>query len=169
MEEAVTEGYRTFTCAREYANSRFLIPGTPVPAPMVAGTPIGIKPLSHREGDVWVQFSNGVLVTKELAVIKWCAEHPKICRDAKDPRTPGWVAMKDMQARIATRDATLPGDVDVDGMAFPDVPGLEAALGASKSLGGAEAQAQVESALTDKEKLEKVEQERAADPSRVAR
>lgn len=160
--EAESMGYRTFVAAREHSQGRFLVkPGKLVTiAPLPGSTP-GILPAITREGDVWASFSGGVLTTNDERVIAWCENHPKVCRDATNPTTPGWAALKDLQARVATRDVTLPPDVDVDAMFdFPE------ALG--QSSGGEDARALVEGARTSQEKRESVERERKANTERLS-
>lgn len=167
-DAAAERGYTTYVSARTHANSRFLVtPGKLVTGPLHPGVPLGMTPASHREGDVWAQFSNGVLVTDDPTVISWCEAHPKVCRDARNPLTQAWAAIKEMQARVNNRDAVLDGSLDADAMFFPDNPEVQAAIlaaGAVKSDRGA---ALVKSALVAEDKQRVADQERAADSSRL--
>lgn len=156
--------YRTFVAAEEHHNTRFLAQaGTPVKAPVLAGSTSGIIPLITREGDIFAEFTSGVLVTKVPEVITWCEAHPQVCRDATDPRTPSWATLKAMQVSKANREAALGREIDVDAMAFPELPGIDGAVPSGGDVG---TQA-VASALNTQEKLEKVESERAADTERL--
>lgn len=156
------EAYKTFVSAEEFHNTRFLAhPGEAVRAPILAGSTSGIVPLITREGDLFAEFHSGVLVTKVPEVIAWCQKHPSVCRDATDPRTPGWATLKAMQASKANREAALGQEINVDAMAFPDIPGADPAAVAAVPAGGDVGQQAVASALNTQEKLERVETERA--------
>ncbi len=159
--------YRTYVAAAQYANNKFLAKtGTPVKAPIVAGSTSGIIPLITRDGDVWAKFANGILTTKDPDVIAWCEEHPSVCRDANDPRTPGWATLKEFQTVKSTRDASLEGGIDVDKLAFPDLGKFEEALAASSS--GDAGNTLVEAAKTNQDKVEGIDAERAEHPERLA-
>ena len=158
---------RTFVSAEEYNNTRFLArEGKVVKAPIVAGSTSGIVPLITRTDDLFAEFTAGVLVTKVPEVIAWCKAHPQVCRDATDPRTPGWATLKAMQAPKANREAALGKEIDVDAMAFPELSGVDGAVAAVPSGGDVGTQA-VAAALNTKEKLEQVESERAEDTERL--
>ena len=162
------QGYRTFVACKEFENSKFLaIAGTPVKMPPHPGMSPGITPYSNRAGDKFVKFSGGVLVTNDENAIAWCEAHPQVCRDADDPRTQGWVTMKEMQTDIAARDAMLPKSVDVDAMAFPKgveiTPSQELEQGVDKSSG----KLLVDAAKTSQKTIEDKDKERAADPSHL--
>jgi len=168
IEAPNADEYRTFVAAEEYHNTRFLAhPGEAVKAPIVAGNTSGVVPLITRIGDLFAEFNSGVLVTKVTEVIAWCEAHPQVCRDATDPRTPGWATLKAMQVSKANREAALGREIDVDAMAFPEIPGVAAAVAAVPS-GGDVGNEAVASALNTQEKLAKVEAERATDTERIA-
>lgn len=161
------QGYRTFVAAKQYENSKILaIPGTPIKMPPHPGMSPGITPYSQRDGDKFVKFSGGVLVTNDYEIIAWCEAHPQVCRDASDPRTQGWVTLKDMQTETASRDAVLPQSVDVDEMAFPK--GLELApTTLEEGVDDSPGHLKVEAARISQKTIEEKDRERAADPSHL--
>ena len=124
-----------YVAAEEYANSRWLIkPGKPVAAPIGSGTTPGMIPLVKREGDVFAKFVNGVLVTKDPDILKWCSEHTTVCRRSDDPMTKGWATLKSLQAKRANRESLIDtSEMDAD-EAFP--PGL---VGSAKEIAAAHA------------------------------
>ncbi len=156
------EAYKTFVSSEEFHNTRFLAKaGVAVKAPILAGSTSGIVPLVTRDGDLFAEFHSGVLVTKVPEVIVWCEEHPSVCRDATDPRTPGWATLKAMQTSKANREAALGREIDVDAMAFPPVPGDAPVAVAAVPAGGDVGTQAVATALNTQSKLEEVETERA--------
>lgn len=156
------EGLVAYVAAGEYANATYLIKaGEPVKAPLQAGGTIGIVPLVKRESDVWAKFINGVLVTDKPEVIKWCDEHPTICRRSDDPATKAWATLKDLQTHRANRERLHdPSEMDADA-SFP--AGLTDNLREQAAKPGSPGGRAVESAEITKQS---VERERAAsDPS----
>jgi hypothetical protein len=117
--EDVRARFVSYVAAKQYSNNSFLAkPGVPQKAPLTQGTPIGITPISHREGDVWVRFSNGALTTDDPVVIAWCKAHPNVCRPAADPRTRAWAELKAGQTETASQERVIRGDLDVDELMF---------------------------------------------------
>ncbi|KKN83855.1 hypothetical protein LCGC14_0295080 [marine sediment metagenome] len=119
QEEVVApteESLVAYVAAGEHANSKFLVKaGVVIKAPMTANTPLGMTPLSSREGDVWAKFVNGVMVTDDPLVIKWCSERPAICRRSDDPLTKSWATIKDLQTKKANRELLIdPSAMDAD-------------------------------------------------------
>lgn len=114
-------GYVAFVTYKKYANVTFLAKaGKPVFAPIQAGMPMGTVPVTHRDGDVWVKFVNGVCTTNDPEAIEWCQAHPDVCRRADDPRTRAWEALKSAQVELATREALIDGGMNVDELVFGD-------------------------------------------------
>lgn|SRR5574341_329102 len=129
------QSHRAFVAAKEYANARFLVvKGTPVKTPFMSGNPIGVQPISHREGDVFATFVGGVLVTADPRIIDWCLKNPAKCRPADDSRSRAWASIKEGQTPLANREAVVPSDIDADemfyggGMAEAIAPGAQAGL-----------------------------------------
>jgi hypothetical protein len=114
------EGMVAFVAAAEHANSDYLVEaGKLVKAPFTAGTTPGMIPIVKRDGDVWAKFTSGVLTTDDPKVIKWCDEHPTICRRSDDPTTKSWATLKELQARKSNREQLLDtSEMDAD-EAFP--------------------------------------------------
>jgi hypothetical protein len=113
------EGVRSFV-APAHPNGKFMVkPGKLIQAP----SPDGPRDI-RREGDIWAKFSGGVLITDEPEVIAWCEKHPDICRDAFDPQTEVWVALREAQRETATRGASLPPSLDVAKLLQGDMSGL---------------------------------------------
>ena len=164
VEEAETLGFRTFFAQRAHANTDFIVVrGEDVHFPVQAGMPPGIQPVGRRDGDVHAQFVNSVLVTDDPRVIKWCEDHPKVCRDANDKRTPGWAALKEMQVNLANREAQLPEDFDVDETMFPEaLEGVGEQLAAAVAPeGGHDANAEVQGAIVSGQKETEIQKARA--------
>ncbi len=100
--EPMEEGYVSFVAAPEYANEKILVHvGKEVRAPQEGVQFPGVR---RRDGDIKAAFSNGVLVTNDPVVIKWCDDNPTKCRRADDPLTPSWATLKEMTTRRANRD-----------------------------------------------------------------
>jgi hypothetical protein len=105
-------------------NTRFLVK---------AGTPLTVndpnsprgKRMYEREGDVWVEFIDGIVVLnpEDTLAIAWCEENPAICRDIFDPMTEAWAYMKEMQVPTANQEARLPGSIDVEAILRGDARG----------------------------------------------
>lgn len=152
-----------FVTHAQFANHSFLVkPGTPVKAPLHAGAPIGIQPLSHREGDVFAHFSNNVCTTDDPDVIAWCEKHPEICRPASDPRTRAWVQLKSGQIATGSREALIEAGMNVDELLFGDRSAEE--LGDAVLAGGRKDDV-VAGARAGEEKANKDAEEQ--DPDRV--
>ena len=80
----------------------------------------------EREGDVWVEFIDGIVVlseTENTVEIKWCEDNPAICRDISDPMTEAWAYMKEMQVPTANQEARLPVSIDVEAILRGDARG----------------------------------------------
>lgn len=120
------EKLRAFVAPVE-KNTRFLV---------VAGKPLTVndpnsprgKRMYEREGDVWVEFTDGLCVltpdqTQELA---WCESNPEICRDVSDPMTEAWAYMKEMQVPTASQDARLPASINIEAILRGDSSGSQA-------------------------------------------
>jgi hypothetical protein len=114
------EAYRSFVACKSFENHSVLVqPGKVITAPLQPGTPMGLTPMSHRDGDVWARFHNGYLTTKDPAVIAWCLEHPTVCRPGEDPRTKAWAALKAAEVATASSEPFNHG-VDADKVLFGD-------------------------------------------------
>lgn len=114
-----------YVAAAEHANLEKLVKaGNPIAAPMSASGPTGVIPLMKREGDVWAKFVNGILVTDDPVVIKWCDENPSICRRESDPMTKGWATLNELSVQKANRDQLVdPSDMNADETFPPGVVG----------------------------------------------
>ncbi len=168
FDEAIAQGYRTFVAAKQFENHKFLVVvGTNIVAAPHAGTPIGVQPIVRREGDVWARFTNGVLVTNEDKVISWCEEHPKMCRDAADPRTGPWATLKEMQTQTPSREVTLENSFDVDAAIFPDIPEEQEAFARAASAASESGDKKITEALSATQKQVSVDTQRASDRGRV--
>jgi len=122
-ESPELRGFRAFVSTAAHANTKILVNpkgAKVVNAAPVAGAPLGLIPSIRRDGDIFANFTEGVLVTKDPQVIAWCEANPSICRDASDPRTRMWVSMKNMQTQTPSRDVTLDPTIDVDAELFPE-------------------------------------------------
>ncbi len=112
----VLVGYRGFV-APVQQNTRILANPDPKDNPVVRlpdqNSPTG-KRDTQREHDVWIEFIGGSFVTNDPVAIKWCEDHPAICRDVADPMTSTWYMMRLAQTPLASRPASLPPETDVD-------------------------------------------------------
>ncbi len=109
-------GMIAYVASATHANSRWLVrPGKVVATAVPAGVTTGIIPLVKRDGDIWAKFVNGVMVTEDPIVIKWCGENTDICRRSDDPMTKGWATLKNLQARKANREQLVdPSEMNAD-------------------------------------------------------
>lgn len=81
-------------------------------------SPRGQK-MVERDGDIFLEFKEGLVILdrrndEDQVRIKWCEENPDVCRNARDPMTEAWAAMKMGQQPLNWRDAVLPRSMDVD-------------------------------------------------------
>jgi len=146
-----SKGYVAYVTYDAHLNTEFMVePGTPVKLPPSPYTPPGVVSISHREGDVVARFVGGILTTNDPQVIDWCDNHPTICRPAADPRTKGWLALKNTQVATSTREAQN-HDLDADELMFgsgaPDgrgdrvmAPGADSGRAAAAVAAGIKAQ-----------------------------
>lgn len=150
IEATMGEEYISFVAAPEHANDKVLIKaGVEVRTPQEGTHSPGVR---SRDGDIKAKFSNGVLVTKDPEVIKWCDDNPSICRRADEPLTPSWVTLKEMTTRRANRDPMEDAShMDAD-KAFPP-GGVETLRAEAAKTGSAGADA-VENALLTKKSIE---------------
>ena len=111
-----------------HLNLRLLIrAGTLVKVPSANG------PWDHsRTGDVWLEFREGIVrldPADELDQlrIEWCEGSGRardICRDIDDPQTAMWVHLVEQKNPTSRRDATLPSNLDVEGVLDGDLSSL---------------------------------------------
>lgn len=123
----------------QHPNTKFLVQVGEVQSFKAQDSPTGRRD-TNREGDVWAQFSGGMLATNDPIVVEWCEAHGPdedlhreyhrareestracraghgVCCDAADPNAAHWVAMKDAQIPNASREATMSPGMDVDGL-----------------------------------------------------
>lgn len=84
----------------------------------------------RRVGDIRLQFAGGVAIidpsTEEGQVqLAWAESHPEQCRDAMDPDSETWAALKRAQLNLADREPSLPGNINVDNVLKGDFSGLQ--------------------------------------------
>lgn len=128
LDEAIEQGNRGFLAHRKFHNLKKLVTVGKVvsfPNPL---SPMGVND-RKRDGDIWVKFKEGLLVTKVPEVIEWCLRHPDVCRPSEDPTTAAWLNLKNAQTPRANSEATLGPEMNVDKL-------FEAA-GAGEALGDA--------------------------------
>lgn len=112
MPEEEKKGKRVFIAPIE-KNTKFLVKAGTMVRFRDPNSPTGMRDAA-REGDIWAQFSNGVIVSDVPEVIEWCLAHPEICRPADDPRAAAWAQLKERQQPTAEREAQLDPAFDVD-------------------------------------------------------
>lgn len=81
-------------------------------------SPRGQK-MVERDNDIFLEFRDGMVILdpndEEDAVrIAWCEANPEICRNARDPMTEPWAAMKEAQTAYAHRDPVLSPSMNVE-------------------------------------------------------
>jgi len=109
-------------------NRRFLVAAGAVLAFPDKDSPVGRK-MVEREGDVWIQFRDGLVVLDRedpnfQVLNTWCESRPDICRNAMDPMTEAWAAMKEGQLDLRHRDAVIAKSLDVDAVLKGDARGF---------------------------------------------
>lgn len=110
--------YRVFVSPQQKDTSFLVKPGTLVSF-RDPNSPTGTRDV-RRDGDIWAVFTGGYLVTSDSLVIAWAEAHPDICRDARDPRTAAWAALKERQMPAGNREALIEPSMDIDGIVFGD-------------------------------------------------
>jgi len=121
MPEEVRQGKVVFVAPVE-KNTRFLVKAGKMVRFRDPNSPSGYRDAA-REGDIWAQFSNGVLVTDVPEVIAWCLENKEICRPADDPRTAAWAQLKEKQVPTAESPPQIDPGFDVEGTIFGEETG----------------------------------------------
>lgn len=102
-------------------------PGTQLP--IIPGAPSQNGVDMTRVGDIWATFSGGMLIVgpqdeNGVEIIEWASSHPDVCRDAMDPSTETWAAMRGSQLNMADREPSLPTNIDVDAVLRGDFSGF---------------------------------------------
>lgn len=135
---AVPDGMRTFL-APTAPNSKYLaVKGKPVTTNVNTGV-IGLPAMTHRDGDLWVEFQTGVCTSEDPATILWLEAHSGIpemheayhkhygdkasecdvpiglCRE-QGAGIDVWAELKMGQHPTATRAATISQQIDVDAL-----------------------------------------------------
>lgn len=133
---ALPEGTRTFM-APTAPNSRFLaVRGRTITAPFQSGV-LGLQPDMRRDGDVWVEFIQGVCTTDDPMQVAWLEAHSGIpemhaayhkhfgedpaqcntplglCRE-QGPGMDVWAELKAGQHATSSRPATISSEIDID-------------------------------------------------------
>ena len=116
------EGFVSFVAAKKFANQRILVTAGKVESFPNVNSPTG-KSDRRRDGDVWADFHEGVLVTDNPAVIAFLDESPEKYRRANDPRAASWAQLKEGQTKLAYRDPSIPVDFNVDDVVYPEQSG----------------------------------------------
>lgn len=106
------EGYRGFVAPVE-RNTRFLAVRGEVVQLRDQNSATG-KRDTQRQGDKWVEFHNGSFTTSDPDLIKWCEEHPNICRDSADPKTSLWFQIRFAQTKTSRRNPSLGAEANID-------------------------------------------------------
>jgi len=120
------ENFRGFIAPVEKFTRFLVVAGTPKTV-RDQNSPTGERNVS-REGDIFVEFSNGIVVLNaddldDQKKIAWCEENSAICRDIDDPLTEAWAYMKDLQQETSTATKRLPESVDLEAILRGDVRG----------------------------------------------
>jgi len=116
MPKEERQGKRVFVAPIE-KNTKYLVKAGTMVRFRDPNSPTGMRDAA-REGDIWAQFSNGVLVTDIPEVIAWCLGNKDICRPADDPRTAAWAQLKERQVPTAERESQLDPGFDVEATIF---------------------------------------------------
>lgn len=120
VRAAMQAGFRCFV-APAFVNSKFLAKAG---KPVNVTTPDGRKFTREREGDIWVKFSGGQLITDDPELIKWCVEHPNVCRDVADPQTDAWATIVEAQQETSTKGAAIPKSLSVESILKGETTGI---------------------------------------------
>lgn len=98
--------------------------------PVVPGAPATNGTETKRVGDIKARFAGSLLIidpntVEGQVVLEWAERHPDICRDAMDPSTDVWMAMKESQLNTAVREPSMPTNIDVDAVLRGDLSGFQ--------------------------------------------
>lgn len=146
MDEAAVSGKRIAPestlrvfLSPQHPNTKYLVRVGKVLSFKAQDSPSGMRDTA-REGDVWAQFSGGVLATDDPIVIAWCEAHGPdedlhreyhrardestrgcraghgVCCDAKHPNAAPWNEMKAHQIPTSSREATMAPSMDIDAL-----------------------------------------------------
>lgn len=135
MASDVQAGKRVFVSPR-YKNYKKLIhrgkptvvyAGTSTPFIPGSGQPGGTE--IRRIGDVFAQFVGGVMVIDPSTedgrlILEWAESHPQECRDAMNPGTEIWAALKEGQLNLANKEPSIPTNIDIDRVLRGDYGGF---------------------------------------------
>lgn len=102
------EGSKVFI-SPEYLNGKFLVKQGATRKERLADGRL----IETRDDDLIARFRNGLLTTDDPDIIEWAKAHPEICRDADDPDTPAWVALKTATLATSRQDPSLPPEMDI--------------------------------------------------------
>ena len=134
LAEAIQGGKRAFVSGTVKTFRQLVQGGKPTTVyqgtemPFLGGqAPAGVE--TRRLGDIFARFTGGILVvdpaTEEGAIITaWCEAHPEVCRDATDPQTDVWVALKESQQNTSLKEPSLAPDMDIDKVMAGDYSGF---------------------------------------------
>lgn len=131
----VKSGKRVFVSPSKQNSTIMVRPGTVqivyagTNRPVVQGAPATNGTEAKRLGDIKAKFVGGILVVDPSVpdgqtILDWAESHPEICRDAMDPQSDIWVAMKQSQLNLAAREPSLPGNINVDKVLAGDYSGF---------------------------------------------
>jgi hypothetical protein len=119
------EGTRIFVAPADLNGKFLVVAGKVVQVPSPNG------PWDkERVGDVFAQFSGGILMTDNAEVIAWCEKSRDICRDAFDPQTEAWAALRTNQLETSTKTASIRKDLNVQDI----LDGKDTIIGDAESL-----------------------------------
>jgi hypothetical protein len=134
LVQAWQSGKKAFVSPMRVKGSYMVKPG--VLTTVYPGTNTPVMPGSpatsfeqRRIGDIKAVFQGNVLIvdpsTPDGAVIyEWALAHPEICRDAENAETEVWAAFKQGQLNLATREPSIPVNIDVDRVMRGDYSGF---------------------------------------------
>ena len=126
IEKAAASGKRAFVFPLHINFKQLVRAGTEPSFELQARNP---GTYSRRFGDVWLHVQGGILIidpdTEEGALqLEWCEANPSICRDAMEPQTEIWAALKEAQTPTPRKEPSLPQNIDVDKVMAGDMSGF---------------------------------------------
>lgn len=101
--------------------------GTKVPVVPGQASAGGIE--MARVGDIRARFVGGMLIVgledeNGPDIIAWAEAHPDVCRDALDPMTETWAALRASQLDLAEKEPSLPKNINIEQILRGDFSGF---------------------------------------------
>jgi hypothetical protein len=135
LASEIRSGKRVFISPRARNFRKLIQPGRPTVVyagtkiAAIAGQPAAGGTEIARIGDIFAHFVGGVMVVDPTTdngkvILAWAEKNPDLCRDAMDPTSEVWAALKTAQLNLAHKEPSMAQNLDVDRMLSGDYSGF---------------------------------------------